>query len=118
MYVGLLWPGWLIATTLPLRWRAVIHLALVCLAAIATSLRLHLWFSVRQYPQAIASDRRRLWPVLTAIDVVYAVLLLVVAIAAADVRLVPSVVAAGLAMCLLVASLVIEPATRQASLHD
>jgi serine/threonine protein kinase len=118
MYVGLLWPGWLIATTLPLRWRAVTHLALVCLAAIATSLRLHLWFSVRQYPQAIASDRRRLWPVLTAIDVVYAVLLLVVAIAAADVRLVPSVVAAGLAMCLLVASLVIEPATRQASLHD
>jgi hypothetical protein len=118
LYVGLLWPGWLIATTLPLRWRAATHLSLVCLAAIATSLRLHLWFSVRQYPHAIASDRRRLWPILTSIDVVYAVLLLVVAIAAADATLVPSVVAAGLAMCLLVASLVIEPATRQASLHD
>ena len=118
LYVGLLWPGWLIVSTLPPRWRAVAHLSLVCLVAIATSLRLHLWFSARQYPQAIASDRRRLWPVLTGIDALYAVMLLAVAIAAADVRLVPSVVAAGLAMCLLVGSLVIEPATRRASLHD
>ena len=50
----------------------------------------------------------------TGIDVTYAVLLLVVAMAAADVRLVPAVVSAGLSMCLLVASLVIEPATRRA----
>ena len=105
-------------STLPPRWRAVAHRLLVCLVAIATSLRLHLWFSARQYPQAIASDRRRLWPVLTGIDALYAVMLLAVAIAAADVRLVPSVVAAGLAMCLLVGSLVIEPATRRASLPD
>ena len=114
LYIGLLWPGWLIVATLPGRWRAVGHLGLVCLAACATSLRLHLWFSVRQYPTAVASDRRRLWPLLTAVDLSYAILLLVVAMAAADVRLVPAVVSAGLAMCLIVASLVIEPATRRA----
>ncbi|HTU99094.1 MAG TPA: serine/threonine-protein kinase [Luteitalea sp.] len=114
LYIGLLWPGWLIVATLPDRWRGVSHLGLVCLAAFATSLRLHLWFSVRQYPTAVATDRRRLWPLLTAVDLSYAVLLLVVAMAAADVRLVPAVVSAGLAMCLIVASLVIEPATRRA----
>lgn len=114
LYVAMLWPGWLIVATLSDRWRAGSHVGLVCCAAMATSLRLHLWFSARQYPEAIASGRRRLWPLLAAIDVAYAVLLLVVAISAADVRLVPAVISAGLAMCLLVASLVIEPATRRA----
>ena len=114
LYVGLLWPGWLVAATLAGRWRASAHLALVCLAASATSLRLHLWFSARQYPEPVAAARRRLWPVLTALDVVYAGLLATLAMLAAEVRLVPAVVTAGLAVCLLMASLVIEPATRRA----
>jgi hypothetical protein len=37
------------------------------------------------------------------------------AVMAADVRLVPAVIAAGLAVCLVMASIVIEPATRRAS---
>ena len=118
LYLGLLWPGWLVVTTLPGRWRAMGHLALVCLAAIATSLRLHLWFSARHYPQPVATMRRRWWPVSTAIDVIYAGLLGVMALAAADARLVPAVVTAGLAVCLLMASLVIEPATRRATTID
>ena len=111
LYVGLLWPGWLVASTLPARWTAVAHLALVCLAAIATSLRLHLWFSARHYPEPVAAPRRSL-------------------VAGAhrrrrDLRRsarvawrscgrrppLPAVVTAGLAVCLLMASLVIEPAT-------
>ena len=114
LYVGLLWPGWLVAATLPNRWRAAAHLALVCLAAIATSLRLHLWFSARQYPDPVAAGRRRLWPVLTAVDVIYAGLLAALATYASEVRIVPAVITAGLAMCLLMASIVIEPATRRA----
>lgn len=114
LYVGMLWPGWLVVGALPARWRATGHLALVCLAAIATSLRLHLWFSGRHYPEAVARRRRRLWPVLTSIDVAYAGLLGLVGWLAADARLVPAVVTVGLAVCLLVASVVIEPATRRA----
>lgn len=114
LYIGMLWPGWLVVSALSGRWRATAHLALVCLAAIATSLRLHLWFSGRHYPEPIARRRRRLWPVLTLVDVAYAGLLGVVGWLAADVRLVPAVVVVGLAVCLLVASVVIEPATRRA----
>ena len=114
LYVGLLWPGWLVASTLTGRWRGLAHLSLVCLAAVATSLRLHLWFSARQYPDPVAATRRGWWPVSTAIDVLYAGLLIVMALAAADVRLIPAVITAGLAVCLLMASLVIEPATRRA----
>jgi hypothetical protein len=118
LYVGLLWPGWLVVTTLPGRWRAMGHLALVCLAAVATSLRLHLWFSARHYPQPVATLRSRWWPVSTAVDVIYAGLLGGAALIAADVRIVPSVITAGLAVCLLMASLVIEPATRRAITID
>lgn len=118
LYIGLLWPGWLVITTLPGRWRAMGHIALVCLAAIATSLRLHLWFSARHYPHPVAALRRRWWPISTAVDVIYAGLLGVAALAAADVRIVPAVVTAGLAVCLLMASLVIEPATRRATHGD
>ena len=117
LYVVLLWPGWLVATTLAPRWRTVALLALVCIAAIATSLRLHLWFSARHYPDAVAAARRRWWPAMAAVDFVYAALLAAMAIMAADVRLVPAVVTIGLAVCLLMASLVIEPATRRASAY-
>ena len=115
LYVVLLWPGWLVATTLPPRWRTVALLALVGIAAIATSLRLHLWFSARHYPDAVAAARHRWWPALAAVDFVYAAVLAAMAIVAADVRLVPAVVTIGLAVCLLMASLVIEPATRRAT---
>ena len=114
LYVGLLWPGWLVASALPGRWRPAAHITLVCLAAVATSLRLHLWFSARHYPGPVAATRRRLWPALTTIDVIYAALLAALALLVADVRLVPAVVTAGLAVCLFMASAVIEPATRRA----
>ena len=115
VYIALLWPGWLVAGALPPRWKAVAHLAIVCIAAIATSLRLHLWFSARHYPEPVAAPRHRWWPVLTSVDVVYGGLLGWMAILAADVRLIPAVVTAGLAVCLVMASLVIEPATRRAT---
>ncbi len=119
LYVVLLWPGWVVATALPGRWRTTAHLALVCLAAVATSLRLHLWFSARHYPRPIAAARRRLRPVLTLLDVVYAALLMYMSAYAPDERVVPAVIAAGLAVCLFMASVVIEPATRLAEReHD
>jgi hypothetical protein len=104
-----------VASTLPPPWRTAALLALVCVAAAVTSLRLHLWFSARHYPDAIAATRHRWWPAMASVDFVYAALLAVMAVAAADARLVPAVVTIGLAVCLLMASLVIEPATRRAS---
>jgi len=117
LYITLLWPGWLVAITLPTVRRALAHVALVCMAAVATSLRLHLWFSARHYPRHVAATRHRWWPLLTGIDVVYAAVLGGMALWAADARLVPAVITAGLAVCLAMASLVIEPATRRASGH-
>ncbi len=114
LYLVLLWSGWLVASALPVRWRATAHLTLVCLAAIATSLRLHLWFSARQYPRPVAVTRRRLWPVLTGVDVGYASLLAYLSAYASEARIVPAAITAGLAVCLIMASVVIEPATRRA----
>lgn len=116
LYIALLWPGWLVAATLPAGWRGVAHLGLVCVAATATSLRLHLWFGTRHYPQHVANSRYRLWPVLTGVDVAYAVVLGAMALWAAEARIVPAVITAGLAVCLAMASLVIEPATRRATM--
>jgi hypothetical protein len=116
LYVALIWPGWLVAGALPRGGRPLAYIALVCTAAVATSLRLHLWFSIRHYPAHVAATRHRLWPVLTVIDVVYALMLGALALNAASDRLVPAVVTAGLAVCLAMASLVIEPATRRATM--
>ncbi|MCC6164261.1 MAG: serine/threonine protein kinase [Acidobacteria bacterium] len=118
LYIAMLWPGWLVAAAVPRPWRAWAHIALICLAAVATSVRLHLWFSARQYPRHIADARVRLWPLLTGVDVLYALLVAGMALAAADLTLVPSVCAAGLSVCLAVASLVIEPATRRAAMSE
>ena len=114
LYIGLLWPGWLVVDALPSRSRPGAHLALVCLAAVATSLRLHLWFSARQYPRRVAASRQRFRPLLVMSDVAYASLLAAAAAYVADARIVPAVITAGLSVCLLMASLVIEPATRRA----
>lgn len=116
MYLGMLWPGWLVADALPATWRAAAQLSLVSLAACATSLRLHLWFSARHYPRPVAARRGGLWPALIGVDIAYATLLAAMAIRTADTRVIPAVVTAGLAVCLLMASLLIEPATRRASL--
>lgn len=115
LYVVLLWPGWIVASTLPAGWRGLAHLSLICIAAVVTSLRLHLWFSTRHYPPHVANARHRLWPILTLVDVLYAALLGAMALYAADARIVPAVITAGLAVCLVMASLVIEPATRGAA---
>lgn len=115
LYIGLLWPGSHVAGALPPRWRTPGYMALVTLASTATSLRLHLWFSTNHYPRHVSQGRPWLWPVLTTIDVVYALGLAGLALHAGDTRLVAALVTAGLAVCLLVASLVIEPATRRAS---
>lgn len=114
LYLTLLWPGWLVVDALPGRWRATVHLALVCVATLATSLRLHLWFGQRQYPAHVAETSRRWWPVLLAVDTGYATAVGGLALYAADTRLPAAVAAAGLAVGLAVASLVIEPATRRA----
>ncbi|BCS34313.1 hypothetical protein TBR22_A35430 [Luteitalea sp. TBR-22] len=115
LYIGLLWPGSSVAGALPPRWRTPGYMALVTLASTATSLRLHLWFSVKHYPRPVAQARQRLWPLLTTLDVVYASVLAGLALHAGETRLVAALVTAGLAVCLLMASLVIEPATRRAS---
>ncbi len=114
LYAVLLWPGWLVAETLAPPWRASAQLALVCVATVAASLRLHLWFSARQYPRPLAAARRRFWPAVASVDAIYAILLASMAIHAAASRILPAVIAAGLAVCLLMASFVIEPATRRA----
>ena len=114
LYTALLWPGWLVVATLPDRWRSSLISGSCRLAAAPTSLRLHLWFSARHYPDPVAATRRAWWPVATGLDVLYAARSVALALAAADVRLVAAVITAGLAVCLLVASLVIEPATRRA----
>ncbi len=113
VYVLMLWPGWVVVEALP-HWRALAHIGLVCLATLATALRLHLWFGQRQYPAHVAATRQRWWPVLMGVDTVYAAVIGVLAIYAAETHLAAAVIAAGLAVGLAVASLVIEPATRRA----
>ncbi|ODS57365.1 MAG: hypothetical protein ABS36_05610 [Acidobacteria bacterium SCN 69-37] len=92
-----------------------LFLAGLIAAVVAGALRLHLWFTARQYADQSPVQQQRARPWIRRADVVFATVLLVAGIAAAraDGPSAPLLVAAAAAVA--VAGLVIEPATTRAA---
>ena len=87
----------------------------VAAVGVSATLRLHLFFSSRFYPAELTAQRGRVfWPT-RASDVTFAFLLLMAA--ALNLRARPTVTAllVGVALCSVIAFLVIEPATARAA---
>lgn len=96
---------------------AVFLLGLVAALA-ASTLRLHLWFTVRAYPSEWASQRQRSAPWIRLSDIVFVLALVAAAglIAADHARLATLLI--GAAVASLVAFTIIEPATTRATEGD
>ena len=115
VYSLMLIPVWNLRDEIPGPWGAVLFLSLVAAVGVSATLRLHLFFSSRFYPAELTAQRGRVfWPT-RASDVIFAFLLLMAA--ALNVRARPAVTAllVGVAVCSVIAFLVIEPATARAA---
>jgi hypothetical protein len=117
-YLGLLVPLWYARDAIDRTYG--LPLFLVALAAVlaATSLRLHLWFTVRWYPtERIVQERRsRPWVRLADITFVGAIVLMMAATMTSHNRIAVLLVAA--AVGVVVSFAIVEPATTRAAFRD
>ncbi len=111
VYVAMLYPAWITRGWLPRPWNMLFFLVLLACTAAATSLRLHLWFTSRyfpgQLPDQITSNAGRMrW-----LDGAFSMCLVSAAAVIAGEHPEFAVLLVAVATSMLVASLVIEPAT-------
>ena len=118
VYVALLYPAWFARGWLPAPWSSVFLLGLLAAAAAGASLRLHLWFTATTFPDQFeeqqASTRR--WTRVCDLGCAVMQIGAAIGISALHPEFAMGFVASSAAM--LVASLVIEPATIRAAFDD
>jgi hypothetical protein len=59
LYVLMMYPVWRVRVWLAQPWGTLFVLAMLVCAATSTTLRLHLWFTLRSYPSELSAERRR-----------------------------------------------------------
>ena len=115
VYSLMLVPVWHLRNELSGPWGTLLFLSLVAAVGVSVTLRLHLLFTSHSYPAELTAQRgRAAWPT-RASDLIFALLLLLVA--ALNLRANPAVTALLVAVAVgsVIASLVIEPATTRAA---
>ena len=115
IYTLLVYPAWYVQPWLPRPWGFVFLLAVLAPAAAGTSLRLHLRFIARHDPGELPSQlpRSRLWT--RVCDALFALSLLMGALAIGTEHPEFAMIFVAAAVAMLVAALVIEPATAKAA---
>ena len=115
IYTLMVYPAWYAQRWLPRPWGFVFLLAVLAPAAAGTSLRLHLRFIARHDPGELPSQlpRSRLWT--RVCDALFAVSLLVGALAIGTEHPEFAMIFVAPPVAMLVAALVIEPATAKAA---
>jgi len=118
VYVALLYPAWFARGWLPSPWNSVFLLGILAAAAAGTSLRLHLWFTATTFPdqfseQQVATAR---WTRLC--DIAFAGIQIGAAAGVSDRHQEFAMLFVAASVAILIASLVIEPATMRAALRD
>lgn len=113
--VAMLYPAWLVRAWLPRPLGMLFFLVVLASTAAGTSLRLHLWFVARFFPnelaaQQAASQGRTRW-----CDSAFAASLVVAALAVAGAHPEFAVLLVAVSTSMLVATFVIEPATARAA---
>jgi|RhiMethySRZTD1v2_1073278.scaffolds.fasta_scaffold01626_17 serine/threonine protein kinase len=118
VYVALLYPAWYARGWLMPPWNVWFLLGTLAAAAAATSLRLHVWFTARTFPQQLESQQRSTQRWTRGCDVALATAQLAAALAVADGHSEFAMLFVTVAAAILVAAFVIEPATVSAAFAD
>jgi predicted Ser/Thr protein kinase len=104
-------PAWSARPWIPAPWGSIAFLTVLGLAVVAIAMRIHLLFVWRVAPATSGGQRRRVRPLIAAIEIALAALLAVLAAALAGPHDGVAAWFAAAAMLLAVAVLIIEPAT-------
>lgn len=118
VYVALLYPAWFARGWLPSPWNSAFLLGLLAACAAGASLRLHLWFTALTFPDQFAEQQRSTarWTRLT--DLTFAGIQIAAALAVSGMHPEFAMLFVAASVAILVASLVIEPATARAAFAD
>jgi serine/threonine protein kinase len=114
-YIGMLYPTWYASRWLQPPWSTLFLLGVLASVAVATTLRLHLWFMAMQLPHELAAQQAQTWRWTRWCDVGFAAAQVSAAIAIGGGHPEFAMLFVGVAMAALVASFVIEPATARAT---
>ena len=113
-YFLLLVPLWLAREWIGGRGGLLLFVAGLVAAVAATILRLHLWFTVRSYPDEWHGQRARTATWIRLADLGFVAVLVSAGFAVMDVHASAAIVLIGAAVAVLLSSTVIEPATTRA----
>jgi serine/threonine protein kinase len=117
IYLAMLYPVWYARGWLPPPWGMLFTLGVLAAAAAMISLRLHLWFTARQFPHRLVAEQAETWRRTRIIDVGYAVMLAAGALTISGGHPEFAMLFVAVSTAMLVVSFVIEPATA-AALRD
>jgi hypothetical protein len=117
-YLGLLVPLWVAHDWIEGPHGLVLFLIALTAVLVATTLRLHLWFTVRQYPGELPAQRRHSRPWIGVADAVLVVVLLTATAMTMESHNRVAVLLVTAAVAVLVSFAVIEPATTRAAFGD
>ena len=118
VYIALLYPAWFARGWLPAPWGNAFLLGTLAAAAAGASLRLHLWFTATTFPEQFAEQQESTARWTRVCDLVFAAGQVVAAVAVSNMHTEFAMVFAAASVAILIASLVIEPATMRAALRD
>ena len=118
LYVLLLFPAWRIRPWLPQPWATLFLSVLSACAAVAATVRLHLWFTSRFYPAELRAQRSRTLRWTRWSDAVFTTLLLLVAAVIGTEHQATAMILVAVSIVAGVASLLIEPTTARAAFRE
>jgi serine/threonine protein kinase len=114
VYIATLYPAWYARPWLSEPWGLVFVLMVLATAAAATSLRLHLWFTAKQFPGRFAAQHARTAIGARLCDLIFAMAQIAAAFTIGGQHPEFAMLFVAISAALLVVSFVIEPATAAA----
>jgi hypothetical protein len=118
LYLLMLYPAWRVRVWLPQPWGIVFLFFVIACAAVAVTVRLHLWFTYRFYPSELLAQRARarLWTRASDAGLSAALVLAAFGIAKLHPEIATLLIAVSVAASL--SSFLIEPATTRAAFSN
>jgi serine/threonine-protein kinase len=118
VYVIMLYPVWRARQWLPPPWGILFLFVVLACVAMSATIRLHLWFTSRVYPDELPAQRRRAWAWICGSDVGFSAALLLAALTIAGVHPEIATLLIVVSVSSALASFLIEPATSRAAFGD
>jgi hypothetical protein len=117
-YVLMMYPAWRVRSWLPPPAGMLFLFSVLACAVIATSVRLHLWFTARYYATELPEQRARAWPWTRWCDAGFAASLLLAAFAIGNSHASVATLLVTVAVAVAVAAFMIEPTTTRAAFRN